>query len=186
MAVTSSTWKWCAARCSTRSATTTHMLDAGYAWPVIDMQLRYVRGAKFGQRINVRASLVEWENRLKVNYLITDLAAFSDFVLNNVTVIMTQFPASMDLNKVFELINNRGQQLQHHEILKSRLLQHIRNAAERERYAALWEACAYMDDYVERNLRRVTRLDVHALFTTAAASRIHEAMLCIPQRRRRG
>ncbi|MFS9669830.1 acyl-CoA thioesterase, partial [Klebsiella pneumoniae] len=25
--------------------------------------------------INVRASLVEWENRLKVNYLITDLAS---------------------------------------------------------------------------------------------------------------
>ena len=53
----------------------THMLAAGYAWPVIDMQLRYVRGATFGQRINVRASLVEWENRLKVNYLITDLAS---------------------------------------------------------------------------------------------------------------
>ena len=52
----------------------TQMLDAGYAWPVIDMQLRSVRGATFGQRINVRASLVEWENRLKVNYLITDLA----------------------------------------------------------------------------------------------------------------
>ena len=52
----------------------TQMLEAGYAWPVIDMQLRYVRGATFGQRINVRASLVEWENRLKVNYLITDLA----------------------------------------------------------------------------------------------------------------
>ena len=53
----------------------TQMLEAGYAWPVIDMQLRYVRGATFGQRINVRASLVEWENRLKVNYLITDLAS---------------------------------------------------------------------------------------------------------------
>ncbi|MGO2202076.1 acyl-CoA thioesterase [Pseudomonas helleri] len=50
------------------------MLDAGYAWPVIDLQLRYVRGATFGQRINVRASLVEWENRLKINYLITDAA----------------------------------------------------------------------------------------------------------------
>ncbi|MGG5241389.1 acyl-CoA thioesterase [Pseudomonas lurida] len=51
----------------------TAMLESGYAWPVIDMQLRYVRGAVFGQTINVRASLVEWENRLKVNYLITDL-----------------------------------------------------------------------------------------------------------------
>ncbi|MEG2798232.1 MAG: acyl-CoA thioesterase, partial [Pseudomonas sp.] len=53
----------------------TAMLESGYAWPVIDMQLRYVRGATFGQTINVRASLVEWENRLKVNYLITDLAS---------------------------------------------------------------------------------------------------------------
>ncbi|MGV8916929.1 MAG: acyl-CoA thioesterase [Pseudomonas sp.] len=48
------------------------MREAGYAWPVIDLQLRYVRGAVFGQRLNVRASLVEWENRLKINYLITD------------------------------------------------------------------------------------------------------------------
>ncbi|WP_338513016.1 acyl-CoA thioesterase [Pseudomonas poae] len=51
------------------------MREVGYAWPVIDMQLRYVRGAVFGQTINVRASLVEWENRLKINYLITDLAS---------------------------------------------------------------------------------------------------------------
>jgi len=51
----------------------THMVESGYAWPIIDLQLRYVRGAVFGQRLNVRASLVEWENRLKINYLITDL-----------------------------------------------------------------------------------------------------------------
>ncbi|MBC2688475.1 MULTISPECIES: acyl-CoA thioesterase [Pseudomonas] len=51
------------------------MHDCGYAWPVIDLQLRYVRGAVFGQTLNVRASLVEWENRLKINYLITDLAS---------------------------------------------------------------------------------------------------------------
>jgi acyl-CoA thioester hydrolase len=50
----------------------TQMREAGYAWPVIDLQLRYIRGAVFGQKLNVRASLVEWENRLKINYLITD------------------------------------------------------------------------------------------------------------------
>ncbi|MHA6198461.1 acyl-CoA thioesterase [Pseudomonas wadenswilerensis] len=48
------------------------MQESGYAWPVIDLQLRYVRGATFGQRLTVRASLVEWENRLKINYLISD------------------------------------------------------------------------------------------------------------------
>ena len=50
------------------------MQASGFAWPVIDLQLRYVRGATFGQRLNVRASLVEWENRLKINYLISDAA----------------------------------------------------------------------------------------------------------------
>ena len=48
------------------------MLASGYAWPVIDLQLRYVRSAVFGQTLTVRASLVEWENRLKINYLISD------------------------------------------------------------------------------------------------------------------
>ena len=50
----------------------TQMLESGYGWPVIDIQLRYVRGAVFGQRVVVRASLVEWESRLKINYLISD------------------------------------------------------------------------------------------------------------------
>ena len=49
------------------------MRDAGYAWLIIDLQVRYIRGAQFGQRIRVRADLVEWENRLKINYLITDV-----------------------------------------------------------------------------------------------------------------
>ena len=53
----------------------TQMKAAGHVWPVIDVQLRYARAARFGQRITVRASLVEWENRLKIHYLITDAAS---------------------------------------------------------------------------------------------------------------
>lgn len=48
------------------------MRASGYAWPVIDLQLRYIHGAQFGQRLIVRAELVEWENRLKINYMIRD------------------------------------------------------------------------------------------------------------------
>jgi len=50
------------------------MRESGYAWPVIDLQLRYIRPARFGQMVRVRADMVEWENRLKLNYLITDAA----------------------------------------------------------------------------------------------------------------
>jgi acyl-CoA thioester hydrolase len=48
------------------------MRDSGYAWPVIDLKIRYVKPAAFGQIIAVKAEIVEWENRLKINYLITD------------------------------------------------------------------------------------------------------------------
>ncbi|WP_317202893.1 acyl-CoA thioesterase [Janthinobacterium sp.] len=48
------------------------MKASGFAWPVIDMHLRYVAPATFGQRLKLRADLVEWENRLKIDYLISD------------------------------------------------------------------------------------------------------------------
>lgn len=50
------------------------MKASGYAWPVIDMQLRFIAPATFCQRLKIRADLVEWENRLKINYLISDAA----------------------------------------------------------------------------------------------------------------
>ena len=51
------------------------MKESGYAWPVIEMQLRYAGPATFGQRLTVRADLVEWENRLKIEYVISDAAS---------------------------------------------------------------------------------------------------------------
>ncbi|UPG87111.1 acyl-CoA thioesterase [Luteibacter aegosomatis] len=51
------------------------MKDTGYAWPIIDLQVRYARAARFGQRLRVRAELVEWENRLKIHYTLSDAAS---------------------------------------------------------------------------------------------------------------
>jgi acyl-CoA thioester hydrolase len=45
---------------------------SGYMWPVIDMNLRYIGSARFGQRLRLRAEIVEYEHRLKIDYLITD------------------------------------------------------------------------------------------------------------------
>lgn len=50
------------------------MEASGYAWPVIDMRVRYAHPLRFQQKIKVVASLIEWENRLKVEYVIEDLA----------------------------------------------------------------------------------------------------------------
>jgi len=48
------------------------MRDSGFMWPVIDMRVRYVQAVRFEQRILVKATLREWENRLLIDYLITD------------------------------------------------------------------------------------------------------------------
>ncbi len=50
----------------------TAMLTSGYFWPVVDLSVRYIKPARFGQRIRVTAMLKEWENRLKIAYLIHD------------------------------------------------------------------------------------------------------------------
>lgn len=47
------------------------MLASGAGWPIIDLQVKYINAARFGDRLRARASLIEWENRLAVNYLIT-------------------------------------------------------------------------------------------------------------------
>jgi acyl-CoA thioester hydrolase len=48
------------------------MKASGYVWPVIDLHIRYAKPSIFNQNIKVIASVQEWENRLKINYLITD------------------------------------------------------------------------------------------------------------------
>ena len=48
------------------------MKESGYAWPVIDVRVRYAQPLRFQQKVRVIAKLVEWENRLKINYIIED------------------------------------------------------------------------------------------------------------------
>lgn len=50
------------------------MRESGYLWPVIDMRIRYIKPVRFGQRILVKATLREWENRLLIDYRVTDEA----------------------------------------------------------------------------------------------------------------
>jgi acyl-CoA thioester hydrolase len=50
------------------------MVASGYAWPIVELHTKYLRPARFGDRLRVRASLVEWEQRLAVNYLVTGAA----------------------------------------------------------------------------------------------------------------
>lgn len=44
------------------------MKASGYAWPIVDLRLKYVRSLVYGQKVRIRARIVEWENRLKIDY----------------------------------------------------------------------------------------------------------------------
>jgi acyl-CoA thioester hydrolase len=48
------------------------MRASGYMWPIVECQLKYVKPARFGQRLEVSAKLVEYENRLRIQYEVRD------------------------------------------------------------------------------------------------------------------
>ena len=49
------------------------MRESGYAWPIIEVKLRYIKPATYGQKIKVHAKLTEHEYRMKINYIIYDV-----------------------------------------------------------------------------------------------------------------
>jgi acyl-CoA thioester hydrolase len=49
------------------------MKASGYAWPVIEMNIRYAQPLLFEQKIRVQADLIEIENRMKIAYRIFDV-----------------------------------------------------------------------------------------------------------------
>ena len=49
------------------------MQTSGYLWPIVECHLKYVRPALHGQKLSVQASLLEYENRIKIAYQIRDI-----------------------------------------------------------------------------------------------------------------
>jgi acyl-CoA thioester hydrolase len=51
------------------------MRASGYVWPVVEMKLRYLQPARLRQQLRVRASISEYEHRLKIVYDLSDAAS---------------------------------------------------------------------------------------------------------------
>ena len=49
------------------------MKASNYSWPIVETRVRFVKPLVFAQKVGVLAELLEWENRLKIGYLIRDL-----------------------------------------------------------------------------------------------------------------
>ncbi len=48
------------------------MRASGYAWPVVDLRVKYVKPLRFNQVVVVHVEMTEWENRLRLEYRIVD------------------------------------------------------------------------------------------------------------------
>ncbi len=68
------------------------MRESGYLWPVVDARVKYIRPLLYGQQLVVRATITEWENRLKIVYEIRD--AGSDQVLTRAHTIQVAVDAT--------------------------------------------------------------------------------------------
>lgn len=50
----------------------TVMLQHGHAWPVVKLDLKYIRPARFGQKIRVEMAVTEYESCLRIDYILRD------------------------------------------------------------------------------------------------------------------
>ena len=48
------------------------MAATPYVWPIVDLRIKYVRPIRFAQTVKVTAILAEYENRIRINYLLVD------------------------------------------------------------------------------------------------------------------
>ncbi len=97
-----------------------------------------------------------YENCLKIlQRIIFDkkdltIQQFCDYLFEKVLILRVPVPKDTNLNHYFEIMNNRGEQLEKHEVLKAKLLEIIsENKAETKTFSQIWEACSNMEKYVQ-------------------------------------
>ena len=87
-----------------------------------------------------------------------EVKGVADFFLNHVVLVRNEMPEDTDVAAYFEIMNNRGEQLQKHEIVKARMLGRIKDADgangydidKQHLFAKIWDACSQMDVPIQR------------------------------------
>ena len=69
--------------------------------------------------------------------------------LERTVLYRIEVPEHTDLNRYFEIMNTRGEQLEQHDILKAELLKYLPDPIDRSAFAKIWEACSDMTGYVQ-------------------------------------
>ena len=70
------------------------------------------------------------------------ISEFSDYLLNQTLLLKVEVPPDTDLNHYFEIMNVRGEQLEKHEVLKSRLMSSLDDEVDRELFTLIWDGAS--------------------------------------------
>lgn len=76
---------------------------------------------------------------------------FKNKFFDHTFIFRTELPKETELNHYFEIMNNRGEQLEKHEILKALFMSKLETEIQKEVFAKVWEACSFMGDYIWNN-----------------------------------
>jgi hypothetical protein len=85
-----------------------------------------------------------------------DVDAFIERLMS-VILYRIEVPEHTDLNRYFEIMNTRGEQLEQHDILKAQLMRYLSNRREQEFFSRVWNACSDMTGYVQMHLAKEER-----------------------------
>lgn len=85
--------------------------------------------------------------------------------LAKVIVYRIEVPKNTDLNRYFEIMNTRGEQLEQHDILKATLMSYLSDDAEKGLFAKIWDACSDMTGYVQMHFVSRNNVVREAIFS---------------------
>ena len=80
--------------------------------------------------------------------------------LKMVILYRIEVPEHTDLNRYFEIMNTRGEQLEQHDILKAKLMGYLPKRKEREFFSRVWSACSDMTGYVQMHFAKAEREEI--------------------------
>ena len=79
--------------------------------------------------------------------------------LKSVVLFRICVPDGTDLNRYFEVMNTRGEQLEQHDIVKASLMSNL-GTEEQGSFAEIWNACRDMSGYVQMHFNSDRRVDL--------------------------
>lgn len=104
----------------------------------------------------------------------TQIRDFCTYLLNDVHIFRVTLPEKTDLNHYFEVMNNRGEQLEQHEVVKANLLSALNDDNSRNIFNMIWNKCANMNQYIQEQFKGKDVFDANGMLMIESAEKLFE------------